>query len=260
MGFRDAWSVAVFDRYVLAVWLGNFDGRRNAAFVGRTCAGPLLFQIIDEMRVQGRARPRRLVPPAGANLRQVELCAVTGQIPAPACAHRVSGYFIPGVSPITPCEVHREILIDVESGLRVATDDGTRPVRREIYEFWPSDLLGLFEKAGLPRRRPPPFAPGCGVELTARTGRAPQIVSPANNQVYAVRAGDTVNGTIALQARSEADVAKIYWFADKAYLGTSLPREALHWRPSPGVYRIVALDDRGRSSACRVTLQSAEPL
>ena len=40
MGFRDAWSVAVFDHYVLAVWVGNFDGRRNAAFVGRTCAGP----------------------------------------------------------------------------------------------------------------------------------------------------------------------------------------------------------------------------
>src|SRR5262249_11426769 len=25
-GFRDAWSIAVFDHYVLAVWVGNFDG------------------------------------------------------------------------------------------------------------------------------------------------------------------------------------------------------------------------------------------
>jgi penicillin-binding protein 1C len=260
MGFRDAWSAAVFDHFVLAVWLGNFDGRRNAAFVGRTCAAPLLFQMIDEMRAQGRAHPRRLLPPAGANLQQVELCAVTGQFPTPACAHRISGWFIPGVSPITPCDVHREILVDVESGLRVANDDGTHALRREVCEFWPSDLLSLFEKAGLPRRCPPPFAPGSGVEMSARSGKPPQIVSPANNQVYAVRAGDTVNGTIALQARSEADATKIYWFADKAYLGTSLPREALHWHPSPGIYRIVALDDRGRSSACRVTLQSAEPL
>ncbi len=260
MGFRDAWSVAVFDHYVLAVWLGNFDGRRNAAFVGRTCAGPLLFQMIDEMRVQGRACPRKLVPPPGANLQQVELCAVTGQIPTAACAHRISGWFIPGISPITPCEVHREILVDVESGLRVANDDGTRELRREVYEFWPSDLLTLFEKAGLPRRRPPPYAPGAGVEISARSGKPPLIVSPANGHVYAVQAGDTVNGTIALQARSEADVTKIYWFADKAFLGSSVPREALQWRPTPGSYRIVALDDRGRSSACNVILQSAEPL
>ena len=62
MGFRDAWSVAVFDHYVLAVWVGNFDGRRNPAFIGRTCAGPLLFQVIDTMRLQGRARP----PPSAA--------------------------------------------------------------------------------------------------------------------------------------------------------------------------------------------------
>ena len=260
MGFRDAWSVAVFDHYVLAVWLGNFDGRRNAAFVGRTCAGPLLFQMIDEMRLQGRARPRPLAPPPGANLQQVELCAVTGQFPTAACPHRISGWFIPGISPIAPCEVHREILVDAESGLRVAADDGTRVLRREVYEFWPSDLLALFERAGVPRRRPPPFAPDAGVEISGRTGKAPQIVSPANGQVYALRVGDRANSTISLQARSEADVGRIYWFAGKAFLGVTLPREALHWNPSPGNYRIVALDDRGRSSSCNVTLQSAEPL
>ena len=260
MGFRDAWSVAVFDHYVLAVWVGNFDSKRNAAFVGRTCAGPLLFQIIDEMRLQGRARPQRLTPPTGANLQQVELCAVTGQIPTAACTHRMTGWFIPGISPIKPCEVHREILVDVESGLRVATDDGTRQLRREVCEFWPSDLLTLFEKAGLPRRRPPPFVPGDDVEMSARAGQAPQIISPANGRVYAVREGDSATGTIALQARSEADVTMIYWFADKAFLGNSTPRKALYWRPTPGSYRIVALDDRGRSSVCKVTLQSADPL
>src|SRR5882724_11714510 len=28
-GFRDAWSIAVFNHYVLAVLIGNFDGRAN---------------------------------------------------------------------------------------------------------------------------------------------------------------------------------------------------------------------------------------
>ena len=253
MGFRDAWSVAVFDHYVLAVWVGNFDGRRNAAFVGRTCAGPLLFQIIDGMRLANRARPSRLLPPPGANLQQVEFCAVTGQLPTAACSHRTTGWFIPGISPITPCEVHREILVDAESGLRVPSDDGTLTLRREVYEFWPSDLLALFEKAGLPRRRPPPFAPGSGVEMTARSGKPPQIASPVNGRVYALGSG---GDAIALQAQTEPDVAKLYWFAGKTFLGAASPREALHWRPEAGVHHLTALDDRGRSSTCKVTLQS----
>src|SRR6266404_2691577 len=34
-GFHDAWSIAVFNHYVLAVWIGNFDGRANGTFVRR---------------------------------------------------------------------------------------------------------------------------------------------------------------------------------------------------------------------------------
>jgi penicillin-binding protein 1C len=259
-GFRDAWSVAVFDRYVLAVWVGNFDGRRNATFIGRTCAGPLLFHIIDAIRSERRGVLAHREPPDGANLRQVEFCAVSGRLPSGCCEQRVNGWFIPGVSPIATCEIHREVLLDAATGLRLSADDGTRGVRREVFEFWPSDLQALFEKAGLPRRQPPPFLPGegAGLELLARSGKAPEIVSPQPNHVYAIRAGDDSNRTISLKAQADAGVAKLYWFADKAFLGSVPAREALQWQPSPGRYQVVALDDHGRSSSCRMSLQLAE--
>src|SRR5204863_2927388 len=44
-GFRDAWSVAVFDHYVLAVWIGNFDGIRDAAFIVLAVPTLLIFHI-----------------------------------------------------------------------------------------------------------------------------------------------------------------------------------------------------------------------
>ena len=69
-GFHDAWSVAVFDHYVLAVWVGNFDGKSNPAFIGRSCAARLLFQVVDAMRATGRARAGRHEPPPNANLRR----------------------------------------------------------------------------------------------------------------------------------------------------------------------------------------------
>ncbi|PZR71783.1 MAG: penicillin-binding protein 1C, partial [Chthoniobacterales bacterium] len=140
-GYHDAWSVSVFDHFVLAVWVGNADGKSNPTFVGRTCAAPLLFQIIDGLRAAGLARPTHHDPPPNANLREVEFCAVSGQLPTAACAHRVRGWFIPGVSPISECEIHREIWVDNETGLRVHGDNGG--AHKEVCEFWPSDLLEL---------------------------------------------------------------------------------------------------------------------
>ncbi len=258
-GFHDAWSVAVFDHYVLAVWVGNFDGKSNPAFVGRTCAAPLLFQIVDSMRASGRARPTRHDPPPNANLRRIEFCAVSGELPSAACSHRVTGWFIPGVSPITRCEIHREILIDDATGLRVNADDGIRKVHREVYEFWPSDLLALFDEAGLPRKRPPPFLPGCGVETLARRGQPPRIVSPQAGVVYSLGNANT-GRALSLQAETEPDVAEVYWFADRIFLGTTHRGVPLSWQPPPGQYKIVALDDHGRSDACAVRIASAAQL
>src|SRR5438477_1597 len=125
-GFHDAWSIAVFNHYVLAVWIGNFDGKPNPAFVGRAAAAPLLFQIIDSLRASWPDRIEPHLPPPGANLKRVEFCAVSGDLPEIHCTHRVEGWFIPGISPIKTCDVHQEVLVDVAIGLRVPIDDGTR--------------------------------------------------------------------------------------------------------------------------------------
>ena len=47
IGFKDSWSVGIFDRYVLCVWIGNFDGQGNNAFLGRRMAAPLFFENLS---------------------------------------------------------------------------------------------------------------------------------------------------------------------------------------------------------------------
>jgi penicillin-binding protein 1C len=243
-GFRDAWSIAVFDHYVLGVWIGNFDGRANPAFIGRTAAAPLLFQIIDTLRATWPEPSVPHQPPAGANLKRVEFCALSGDLPNAFCTHRAEGWFIPGVSPIKTCDVHREVLVDVPSGLRVAIDDGTHPVKREVYEFWPTEFLTIFEQAGIPRRVPPPFLPNNGSELTGRGGQKPVIVSPNNKEILLASAK-----TIPLRARADADVRAIFWFAGKQFVGKAAPNEVVEWHAAAGDYDITALDDHGRSGA-----------
>src|SRR5437879_4665026 len=200
-GFRDAWSIAVFNHYVLAVWIGNFDGRGNGTFVGRIAAAPLLFQIIDSLRASWPEPNRPHLPPPGANLKRVSFCAVSGDLPEPYCAQQVEGWFIPGISPIKPCDIHQEVLVDAVSGLRVARDDGTRQLRREVYEFWPTELLSIFRRAGVPRKLPPPFLPDTDPDLVAPPENAPRIVSPPDGQKILPASA----GAIPLQAKADAD-------------------------------------------------------
>src|SRR5437899_4993215 len=73
-GFRDAWSIAVFNHYVLAVWIGNFDGRANGTFIWRIAAAPLLFQIIDSLRATWPEPNQPHLPPPGVNLKSDSFC------------------------------------------------------------------------------------------------------------------------------------------------------------------------------------------
>lgn len=254
-GFRDAWSVAVFDRYVLAVWIGNFNGRRNPAFIGRTAAAPLLFQMIDALRAHEPTGAEPHLPPAGSNLRRVEFCSVSGDLPGVFCAHRTESWFVPGISPIKTCDVHREVLVDAATGLRVARDNGGQTLQREVYEFWPSDLLALFEQAGIPRRIPPPFAPDAASELLAREGKVPRIISPAAEITLAAAAG---SAGVPLRAETETGVRRIYWFAGQSFLGTCDAKEVFCWKATPGVYQLTALDDHGRSGSRAITLRQVQ--
>jgi len=252
-GFRDAWSVAVFDHYVLAVWIGNFDGKRNAAFIGRTAAAPLLFQMIDGLRATRPSHPEPHLPAPELNLKRVEFCAVSGQLPTAFCPHRTESWFIPGISPIATCDVHREVLVDASTGLRVAQDDGTRILKREVYEFWPSDLLALFDRAGVPRKLPPPFLPTIDNELLSRGGHPPKINLPAAEMT--VSRGPAESDGIPLRAETETGVRKLFWFADKTFLGACDAHAVLSWKPAPGIYQLTALDDHGRSASRSVILR-----
>lgn len=243
-GFRDAWTAGVFGRYALVVWVGNFDGEGNPAFVGAETAAPLFFDVVDALRARGPLRDvygASSPPPATA---MAEVCAVSGGAPGAFCPRRSRTPVIPGVSPIAACAVHREVLVDSVSGLRACRRDGARP---EVFEFWPSDLLRLFRQAGIARRVPPADAPGC--ELTARAGRGspPAIASPLAGVTYYARAdaGDPVPFT----ATADADARELWWFVDGEFVGRSASGRPFFWTARPGRAVVRVVDDQGRADA-----------
>jgi penicillin-binding protein 1C len=251
-GFRDAWAAGIRGDYVLIVWIGNFNGHANHAFIARECAAPLLFETFHKLRLPAR----REAPPSAVD--EVELCAVSGQLPTPHCQHRLHGWFIPGVSPITPCEIHREVLIDADSGLRLVTDDGREGLQHRVFEFWPPDLMELFRQAGLPRSEPPRLEPSGKTLNSAGRREAPKIASPRHALVYTLRAHDAQRQTIPLRAETAPGVRTVYWFAGKQYLGSSAPVQPLMWHAGAGLWKLQVLDDHGRFASCEVRVEMVE--
>jgi penicillin-binding protein 1C len=253
-GFRDAWSAGVFGQYVLIVWVGNFDGSSNPAFVGTRIAAPLFFRIVDALPTLRTGMPdRMLYPPPGVV--QLEVCAASGDLPNADCPRRSRAWYIPGKSPIRVSTVHRRVATDTRTGLRACADTPARFVRSEVYEFWSSDLQRLFALAGMPRRRPPDDR-CAGKAMTAST-MPPDIVSPAVGVTYQLRSVRGESEVLHLNAIAGPEVRSLYWFADGAFLGSSSPSVPLAWRPArSGQIAVSVVDDAG-STATRTVRVAA---
>jgi len=257
-GFRDAWSVGIVGHYVLAVWIGNFDGEGNPAFIGREAAAPLFFEIIDSLKSEDRAiNDSSGKGLADLNLTKVEVCSLSGGLPGPDCKQRASTWFIPGKSPIAKCDVHRRISINSRTGLRACIDNGPG-TRSEVYEFWQSDLIAIFRQAGIPRHEPPPYEPGCRMEEVSSRGSGPQITSPREGVVYSLRAGSLKDERVPFTAVTDADTKTIHWFVSEEYLGSSASGKTFFWTPKTGKFVVRAVDDHGRSAVREVVARIVE--
>jgi penicillin-binding protein 1C len=249
-GFKDAWTVGVAGHFVLVVWVGNFDNTGNTAFIGIQTAAPLFFSLIDSLRSQHLLKGLDAEPtlPPG-NVREIAVCAASGDLPNPDCPVLAKSWFIPGKSPIKTSQLHRAVYFDNKSGEVVCKDSPNS--RKEVYEFWSSELHQLFLEAGMPRRRPPPL-PSCYDTLVG-ADTIPEIVSPTLAGAYTIRKGKSES--LALRANSSSG-KPIFWFANKSFIGKTNASESFSWLPGyAGKYLIRAVDSLGHATSREITVE-----
>lgn len=249
-GFKDAWSAGVVGPYVVVVWIGNFDGTPNNAFVGRDMAAPLFFRLVRKIAGQQEIATK-LEPSPQLNLAKVKICKDTGDLANAYCPRSVMSYFIPGVSGIRMSNVSRLIPIDVKTGLRACRH---KPPQTEMrnYNFWPSDVLQAYAEAGINIRRPPAFKESCSQIETFNQGRAPQIVLPADNSRFLVRSHKLPEEKLALKAALDADAELVYWYVNDHLVGQSKAGQVLEITTPVGKAKIKAVDEMGRSAAVSI--------
>jgi len=120
--FRDNWTVGYTPDLVVGVWVGNADNEAMKDVSGVDGAAPI-WHAVMETALKGRP-VRDFVRPEG--LVDVEVCALSGQLPGPDCPHRITETFIAGTEPTETCTMHQRINGEVYTVLPPEAQDWAR--------------------------------------------------------------------------------------------------------------------------------------
>lgn len=248
-GRKDAWAIGYNPEYTVGVWAGNFSAEGSVAIVGAEIAAPLMLDIFSQLCADGDRQWFR--PPRTIAWREV--CAVSGRVAGEDCPERILEEYIPGVSPMDPCTVHRNILVDTRTGYQVCRWCASeKHTVSKIYEDWPPRLAAWMGAKGMISLIPA-HNPQCRGMLA---GEAPVITSPENDAVYILRAGVPLDfQKILFEASAAADNRRLFWFLDDELFSTAIDESRLFYKPHPGNHRLMCVDDYGRSNSITFRVQ-----
>jgi penicillin-binding protein 1C len=243
-GHRDAWAVGFSARTTIGVWVGNFDGKPRKGISGSQHAGPLLFDLFRALEPGGRGP----VKPEGLIRDEIEVCALSHDLPGPFCPERVKISYLPGRSKLTACTLHRRMLVDSRTGELLAGDCvGRRPHELRLFTLYPPELVAWWRSQGNPVQEAPRLAAACtGIP----DGDPPRIVSPDGATPYHLR-GDSPLAfqRIPLVAQVAPGARRLFWYQDGTLVATTDAGGAASrfLAAVPGEHRLVVTDDLGRS-------------
>ncbi len=123
--FHDNWTVGYTPQVVVGVWAGNpnYESMRNVT--GMTGAAPIWHSFIRAALVGQPVLP--FVRPAG--LHRMQVCAVSGMLPSPACPYTRLEWFMEGTEPRQPDTLYVNQIIDRRTGMLAG--DSTPPDQRQ---------------------------------------------------------------------------------------------------------------------------------
>ncbi len=242
-GHKDAWSIGYTPQFTIGVWVGNFNGVGVPALVGSECAAPILFDLFNALST--RSNKQWYVQPP--DVKEREVCSLSGMCMSPHCRHSKTELYIPGVSPYQECDMHRAIAIDKETGMRLCSNCRIgKDYEIKTFVVFPPEIATWLEQNGVVVDKLPPHFPECSV---VASGKGPVISSPSDNSEYMIREGvDLEYQKILLSASISNDSRNIYWFLNSKMIFYGPPTKKVFITPTVGKHVVMCMDDEGRAT------------
>jgi penicillin-binding protein 1C len=251
-GRRDAWAIGYTPHVTVGVWVGNFSGKSSVDLVGAEAAAPLMFDIFNELT--SRSPSDWFKPPPDVGTREV--CAVSGQPAGRYCTKTRTERFLIGKSPSAKCVVHRPILVESNTGLRLRADcTSDLDYRQVVVEMWPPRIASWLVSQGMAQPLPA-YHPEC---TEVSTADQPVIVSPENGTVFKlIDHLPNEYQMIAFQASVPGGDGTVHWFLDGELFASANASDRAFYAPQPGYHTLLCVDDRGRCGKVKFSVELAD--
>jgi penicillin-binding protein 1C len=244
-GYRDNWTVGFTREVTVAVWVGNFDGHGMTGSSGVTGAAPLFGDVM-----MAAMRGRNPEPLFTTNdLRDVEVCALSGKLPGPHCTHRIHERFAPDEVPSESCDLHVEVAIDRRNGLRAGPHCPAAELRE--FEVYPPRLAGWAASAGrpLPPNGVSSLCPGAAADLP-HAGASLGVAYPFDGARFAYDPGLPRGAqAVVLAARAPVSVERVRFLVDGQLVASVAAPFTAPYRLTPGNHVLIVEAPDGRKSA-----------
>jgi penicillin-binding protein 1C len=246
-GRRDAWSIGYNKKFTVGVWVGNFSGAGVPDLSGATIATPLLFKIFNTIDYD--SDQEWFSQPMDCELRTV--CSETGLTPADHCTNIVSDYFIPLISPVTPCNNVQEVMVSEDEHYAYcktcAPDAG---YKKKTYKLISAEMQSYYSQRNIAYQHIPMHNPAC--EKIFKEG-VPVITFPVGGSEYLINKKDPE--PLQLTCQTGNDVQQVYWYINNKFYKSSEAKAKQFFVPDEGPVKISCTDDKGRNRDIWITVK-----
>ena len=246
-GHRDAWCIGYSPTLTIGVWLGNFDGKGTPLLSGTDAATPILFALFTALT--GQDTHHWFTKPAQLKTRHV--CTLSGAPVSTHCPTYKEDVYIPGVSSVAVCAIHKRIYIDESTGYSLCSHCWGNSYQstgndKKIFEEWPADAATWLAENGFAMSVLPEHNPLCTGTIA---GNVPIILSPTEDTIYYIREGVPLeNQKIRLIASASSRTQELFWFLDGELIFQGNAGEQYWLTPARGKHVLTCVDAEGRSA------------
>lgn len=243
-GNRDAWAIGIDQNYVVGVWVGNATGEGRPNLTGVQYAGPILFDVF-----RGLPNNQFFIEPK-SDLQLTNICQLSGHLANPNCP--TQQMLTPKAGINTPlCPYHQTYFTDFNEQFRVnASCESLENIKKQTYFVLPPVMQHYYKSAHADYKILPPMREDCVTETT----KVMEFIYP-KSQMILTRTKDQYQNLQPIVAKLAHNntKARVSWYLNATYLGTTKTFHEMHIAPQPGVYKLLCVDEVGNETA--VTIQ-----
>ncbi len=245
-GHKDAWAVGLTPEYTIAVWCGNFDGEGNKNLGGASSAGPILFEILQQV-----SHSNQWFEKVEMDYKSMEICALSGFRASDACDD-IKIVDVPiGMKPLETCTYHQFKFFNSDESQQCCSRcwDNTGHVKKSVLVYPPDIAYYLREKGQFiePLVSHNPLCPAYTAESALK------IIYPnMEAKLFLPRDFDGITQAVVCKVGHANTGKTVYWYLDDHYLGSTIKEHKMGVVFKLGWNQLTVIDENGAKDTKKV--------